>query len=171
MFLVLAAACFLLDVGSKYLVFAWVERNDGPVILIPGILDFTAQLNQGAMWSFFHEWEASANTFLLSMSSLALVAIGSWVCFGLPAHDRWSFVFVGVIFGGAMGNVYDRIVFGGVRDFIHVHYYDVYHYPTFNLADSFLLCGLAGLFLMSWLSRPVEVSGEVAAASSQGPAS
>ncbi|MFO0947693.1 MAG: signal peptidase II [Planctomycetota bacterium] len=74
---------------------------------------------------------------------------------------------LGGILGGAAGNLHDRILFGGVRDFIDAHYHEVYHWPTFNLADSFLVCGAhlpGGGFVFSPVeeikSDPVPTAGE-----------
>ena len=87
-------------------------------------------------------WLQNANALLLCFSLAAIAAILAWAFFGLRPGDRWSAVILGMILGGALGNLHDRWFFGGVRDFIDVHYYDVYHYPTFNLADSFLVTGM-----------------------------
>ena len=61
---------------------------------------------------------------------------------------------LGAFLAGAMGNLFDRLVFGAVRDFIEVHYYDVYRYPTFNLANSYLVCGATVLVVASFFAKP-----------------
>lgn len=48
-----------------------------------------------------------------------------------------------MVLGGAIGNVLDRVFFGYVIDFIHVHWYDVWHYPIFNIADIGICVGMA----------------------------
>ena len=62
---------------------------------------------------------------------------------------------MGLILAGTLGNLYDRIVFGGVRDFLHC-YYDAHIWPDFNIADSSLVCGAAMLLAHSFFaSEPV----------------
>ncbi|MGL5096663.1 MAG: signal peptidase II, partial [Planctomycetia bacterium] len=130
LFFTVAAVGFLADVGSKYAVSQWVEASGGEVVLIPDWLSFIDRLNQGAMWSLGHQWEGGANFLLATFSSVVALGISVYACFVLEPGRRWLAVALGCILGGALGNLYDRIMFQGVRDFIDVHYKNVYHYPT-----------------------------------------
>jgi signal peptidase II len=66
----------------------------------------------------------------------------------LPVTARWMHFSLGLIFGGAVGNVIDRIRLGEVIDFIGVHWYQ-YHWPSFNVADSAICVGVAVLLFLS----------------------
>lgn len=136
-----------LDLGSKTWVANAYERHGGPIEIIPGLLSFDYRLNQGGMWSAFASHGTSANWWLGLFSLAAVIGIILWVVFDRLPHSRRSAVVLGGILGGAVGNLVDRQLFGGVRDFIDAHYYQLYHWPTFNLADSFLVCGTLALVL------------------------
>ncbi|QDU64177.1 Lipoprotein signal peptidase [Planctomycetes bacterium Pan216] len=153
LFLATAVVCFSLDLISKYVVADWVAGSGGEVVIIPGWLSFITRLNPGGMWSFLHQLGATANTLLAIFSCIAALAILLWALLGLRAGDRLFALILGMVFGGALGNLYDRLVFHGVRDFIDAHYEEVYHFPTFNLADSFLVVGASCLVLGSMFHR------------------
>jgi signal peptidase II len=84
----------------------------------------------------------------MGMCSLAVVCILGWV-FVWPGNKSCLFLalILGLILGGALGNFYDRLIYGGVRDWIWVYYERgvgdyPFNWPVFNLADSFLVCGV-----------------------------
>lgn len=153
LFLGIAIFCFAADLGSKYGVFAWIKSH-GPIVFSPDYFQFDAKLNQGGMWSIGHDMGARSNTMLALFSGLVASAIAIWAITGLRHGDRALAVVLGMILGGALGNLYDRIVFDGVRDFIEVHFRDVYYYPTFNVADSCLVCGAIYMVGASLFKKP-----------------
>jgi len=63
-------------------------------------------------------------------------------------------VTLGLILGGTLGNLYDRLVFGGVRDFLHFHIPNVIDWPVFNLADCWLVCGAILLLIQAIFAPP-----------------
>ena len=69
------------------------------------------------------------------------------------AGDLWVCIALGLILGGTLGNLYDRVVFNGVRDFLHWNY--LFDWPVFNLADSCLVCGACLLLLQAFGKQPV----------------
>jgi signal peptidase II len=85
------------------------------------------------------------NTFFAVVSVLAAGFILYWTSRPSVASDRFLCLALGLILGGTLGNLYDRLVFGGVRDFLHC-YYDGHVWPDFNIADCCLVCG-AGVLL------------------------
>lgn len=169
LFLIVGMATLAADLLSKSLVFQWVESSGTPdlfadraIVIIPGWLQFITRFNEGGMWSIGHQFGADTNTFLgifASLVGLIFLFIG---LFRVRAGDTLSAVTVGLIFGAALGNASDRFRFGGVRDFIDAHYYEVYHYPTFNVADSCLVIGLGLLLLSSFFSTTSETAEAVA---------
>ncbi len=84
---------------------------------------------------------------LLSLFAMALVG---WMVWHTPTNDRLSRIGFGFILGGAFGNLYDRIVAGKVTDFIDVGV-GAYRWPTFNLADSFVVIGIGLLIIGHFL--------------------
>lgn len=152
LFAAVAAFCLLTDLASKYAVGGWVQANNGPIVVVPGWLRFDYQLNQGALWSLGREHGALANAVLALFSAVVATAILVVVCFKFPGDDRPLAAVLGMIFGGAAGNLYDRILFSGVRDFIEVNL-QFYLWPIFNLADSYLVCGAILVVLGSLFGR------------------
>lgn len=67
------------------------------------------------------------------------------------AADRWLCLALGLILAGTLGNLYDRIVFLGVRDFLQWYY--LFNFPRFNIADSCLVCGASVLLLQAFFAK------------------
>jgi signal peptidase II len=108
-------------------------------------------VNQGALFGFLREHKTAANGAFALISLLAAGAIIFWSTQKQTARDRWLCVSLGLILGGTLGNFYDRLVFTGVRDFLHWHY--LFNWPVFNVADCCLVCG-AFLLLAQALWSP-----------------
>jgi signal peptidase II len=169
----LAFLGLLLDQTTKYVVFHWQYNNGqgGQYTVVPGVFELLAQfdprrdsgpamfgplrtvsgdilprVNHGALFGWDAWLGVSANGAFAVISLLAAAAIIYWSTQRSLARD-WSLcAALGLILAGTLGNLYDRIVFDGVRDFIHWHYYDKFDWPVFNIADCCLVVG-AGLLL------------------------
>ncbi len=111
--------------------------------VIPGFFDIKAAFNRGAMWSILQGRVTllTVFSFIAIGFILYLVIRGS---FSLMHNIAFAF-----ITSGAIGNLWDRIVYDGVRDFLDF-YVGKYHWPTFNLADSFILIGIGLFLLVEW---------------------
>ena len=167
LFVTLALTGVTVDLVSKYVVFRSLYNPTlvGEREVIPGCfnlhVDFRSgaeqcdcyftkltgpvppRVNHGALFGLGSEHTRLANTFFAGVSVLAAIAIGVW---GTRASTRRDFVLsaaLGLILGGTLGNLFDRIVFGGVRDFLYFYLID---WPVFNFADCCLVVG-AGLLL------------------------
>jgi len=142
----LALILFALDQGTKL----WVERSfqlyeSRP--LIDGYLSFTSVRNLGAAWSIF-----SGYGWLLCIFSVA-VAVAVVIFFRKLAEGYIERYFaLAVLLAGICGNALDRGFRGCVVDFIDVHYYTLWQYPVFNVADMAICCGM-GLYILSSLLR------------------
>lgn len=101
--------------------------------------------NYGAAFSFLSDaggWQRWLFTGLASVVTLVLIA---WL-FRLPPGDKLTSAALCLIIGGAVGNLIDRIINGYVVDFIDVYYQD-WHWPAFNLADSAITGGVILLLI------------------------
>ena len=78
-----------------------------------------------------------------------------WGLLGSPKHDRWLTIALGLILGGTLGNLFDRIVFGGVRDFL---YFYLINWPVFNIADCCLVVGAGLLLIQALFTKPKETT-------------
>ena len=140
-FAILALAAFL-DLWSKSYAF---EKLGPPgrgkyVDVVPGLRWETAE-NKGVAWGMLSD--QNARWFIASLSLIALPLIAG--CFLRAKSPTWPFTLaLSFIAGGTIGNLYDRVATGAVRDFIYVH---CINFPVFNVADSFICVG-ATLFAL-----------------------
>lgn len=105
-------------------------------------------LNRGSAFGIVEDF----NTGFLIISVFILVVIGFTLKYAI--HSLFDSVAFGFIFGGATGNILDRIVYGGVVDFIDLRIGD-FHWPTFNLADSFISVAVIFIILKSIIKKLV----------------
>jgi lipoprotein signal peptidase len=105
-------------------------------------------VNHGALFGLFRDHKTAANAAFALISLLAAAAIIYWSYQKNTARDRWLCTALGLILAGTLGNLYDRLVFNGVRDFLHWDYY--FNWPVFNVADSCLVCGACLLLLQAF---------------------
>jgi lipoprotein signal peptidase len=154
----LALVGVAIDLVTKYAVFAWLSQVPGNhFVVAPDVFELVAQqkfddagnlvphVNQGALFGLGQRAKDSANTVFAVISLLATVMILFWAFQPGTARDWGLCAALGLILGGTLGNLYDRLMFGGVRDFLHWHY--GVDWPVFNLADCCLVTG-AGLLLL-----------------------
>ncbi len=145
-FLVGLAASLPLDVATKQ----WIVTNlayGDRVPVIEGFFYLTHVRNPGAAFSMFATApEPFRRWFFLIATSLAVVLIFSFYR-QLAPRDRLSGVALGLILGGALGNLLDRIRFGEVIDFLHIRLWTGTSWPDFNVADSVIVIGVGLLIL------------------------
>jgi signal peptidase II len=121
----------------------------GAIPIIPRFLRITHWTNEGAAFSLFAD-SASPHAVrwgLIVFTLLAATVVLAMMIF-LGSHFTLTTLALALIFGGALGNVHDRIAYGSVVDFIEVHIFG-YHWPDFNVADSSIVTGACLLFLDS----------------------
>jgi lipoprotein signal peptidase len=124
-----------------------VNEESGPIAILREVSgEHLPYVNRGALfgWGGGHGDGADLNTLFAVVSFLAALGITYWSTRPATRRDRILCAALGLILAGTMGNLYDRIVFSGVRDFLH--WYKWYDWPVFNIADCCLVCG-AGLLL------------------------
>jgi signal peptidase II len=150
-----AAAIFLLDRASKWIVERYVSFSDDYRV-IPGLFDIVRSQNRGVAFGIGNDSTASWVTFLLPAISLAAVVLIAGILWRARSMDRLTLWGLACILGGAAGNVFDRLLSGQVTDFLDV-YVSQYHWPTFNVADSAIVIG-SGLFLMDALRSKRQIA-------------
>jgi signal peptidase II len=152
--LVVAAAVLALDLGTK--AWAWdTLRIDGRLEIIDGLLHFEFAFNTGSAFGLLRDASWARTAFVIV--TVAALAYMVRLAFTMTTEHLSGFVAVGLITGGALGNLHDRLLrsmllFGegerhGVVDFIVVFYWPGRRWPAFNVADVVLLVGV-GLFLL-----------------------
>jgi len=122
-------------------------------------LNMTLAHNYGAAFSFLSDAGGWQRWLFTGLASVVTVVLVVWM-FRLTPREKLTAAALGLIIGGAVGNLVDRINHGYVVDFIDV-YYRGWHWPAFNVADSAITCGVVlllidGLFLSGSTKPPVE---------------
>lgn len=158
----IAALVFVLDRLSKY----WIEQNVSAWdthVVIPGIFNIIHAENRGAAFGFLNQSESWVRTLaLVGVSGLimAYLVVQLW---RMP-KNMWpdgnlSGLALGLVLGGALGNLYDRVVRGAVTDFLQF-FIGSYEWPSFNVADSAISVGAGLLFIALWRAKPAGASGK-----------
>jgi signal peptidase II len=119
-------------------------------------LSLTLVHNTGAAFSFLSQAGGWQRWFFIVLTSGVSVALVYWLS-TLSRQRKWLAAALALILGGALGNLWDRAILGYVIDFIDV-YYDQWHWPAFNIADSAISVGAVMLIIDAiWFDR-AEVS-------------
>ena len=140
-----AALVFAIDRLTKWVVETHVSAMD-TLHVIPGFFDIVHSQNRGIAFGIFNDSTSPWRTLvLIVLATGALVLIGAML-WRPEKLDRWSFWGLTLVLGGAAGNVFDRVVWGRVTDFLDFYLRD-YHWHTFNIADSAIVIGSALLIL------------------------
>ncbi len=149
---VLALVVVLLDQYTKGL--ASANLDYGRPLPVFFWFDLTLHHNPGAAFSFLSNAGGWQRWLFTGIAMVMSIAIAAWLVFVPRAH--WVLALgLGLILGGALGNLWDRVALGYVVDFISVHWNDAY-FPAFNLADSAITVGAGCLILDSFLNREQE---------------
>ena len=122
------------------------------IVVIPDLFSWTLAYNTGAAFSFLAD-DAGWQRWLFAL--IAIVVSGVLVVWlkRLGRDDTWLAIALALVLGGALGNLYDRVVLGPVIDFILVHWQNRWYFPTFNVADSAISVGAVMLALDMFKSR------------------
>jgi len=149
----LALIVFLIDRVSKTIIENYVSALD-TFTVIPGFFDIIHSQNRGVAFGLFNDSTSEWRTFLLIVFSLVALAVVSGMLWQAPRMDRLSVLGLSLVLGGALGNVFDRVIWGRVTDFLEF-YIGSLHWPTFNIADSCIVIG-SGLLLLDMLKAKRE---------------
>lgn len=150
--LALAGVVVGLDAWTKYLASTQLVMYQ-PVEVFSW-LNMRLAHNPGAAFSFLAGAGGWQRWFLTALALGVSVVLLVWL-FGLK-RDQWMVgLALGLVLGGAIGNVIDRVLHGYVVDFIDVHYAG-WHWPAFNIADSAIVCGIIILLVDALREARVE---------------
>jgi signal peptidase II len=151
------------DLVTKAAAFARIgEPPAAPVPLIPDILELHTSYNSGALWGFGRGLPHSSLIFA-ALSVVAAVVICYWLFVRGAARDGRLTAALGLIMAGALGNCYDRLVLGHVRDFVHFHVDPIgFDCAIFNFADNMLVAGAVALMLLALRPEPASTTHPIA---------
>ena len=151
----IAVIVFALDRASK----AWIEANVQfweTHTIIPGFFQIVHTRNKGIAFGIFNDSGSNLGSWLLvafSVGVLIFVFRLLWRQSEALRNEHWSMTLaLALVLGGALGNVYDRLRFGSVTDFLDF-FWGSAHFPVFNVADSAITVGACLLLLNLWWTR------------------
>jgi signal peptidase II len=152
-----AVAVFALDRLTKWIIETRVSTVD-TLNVIPGFFDIVRSQNRGVAFGLFNDSTWEWRTALLVFAAMAAVLAVTVMLWNAPRLDRWSLIGLALILGGAAGNLFDRMVWGQVTDFL-LFYMGEYQWPAFNVADSAIVIGSGALVFH--LVRPKRQAADV----------
>ncbi len=139
---------FLADQASKYLVVHWLNlRELSEIVAVPGLVNLRMAWNYGVNFGLFAENSELTRWVLIAVALVISGAVLWWTHHeedSLPAR-----IAAGLLVGGALGNVVDRILYGAVADFLNVTCCGFDNPYSFNIADIAVFAGAAGMVIFT----------------------
>ncbi len=147
--ILIATLIVTLDRMTKFLVADRISLHDS-VDVLPGMFRLTHVQNQGAAFGLFAESPSEWKVKILILFSLAALGVVSTLLWKNGNALNATAIALSLVFGGALGNLWDRVASGRVIDFLDF-YMGSHHWPAFNIADSAIVVGalllLAEIFM------------------------
>lgn len=156
--LLIAAVAMVVDQASKWIMVEQVFRPEGVtdspfytfrIIEVLPFFNLRMAWNPGISFSMFSSGEPTTIALLVTMQLCIVALMLWWLRHAVTLSMK---IGIGLIVGGAIGNIIDRINYGMVADFLDFHAAG-YHFPTFNLADTFISVGVGFWLLDAFLTR------------------
>ena len=148
--LIIAACIFAADQFSKYVVTVPFDlKNRGQIEILP-FFNLTWVENYGVSMGFLTADTELGKWLLIALTAAIAVGVAVWLW---REKNRQDVLALGLILGGALGNILDRVRFGHVVDFADLHFGDIRPFLVFNVADAAITLGVVILLLRALLSR------------------
>jgi signal peptidase II len=142
----LSLLAVILDQGSKLVIAGSMQLYQS--IPIMPYFNLTYVHNTGAAFSFLSEAGGWQRWFFAGLALVISIVIAVWLA-RLKQHETLLAVALSLVLGGAIGNLIDRLAYGYVIDFLDV-YYQTWHWPAFNIADSAITLGVILMLVESF---------------------
>jgi signal peptidase II len=131
--------CTSCDLATKWLAARYLQWS--PVTIVNNLVELRYTENEAIAFSMLHSVHAGTRKWIIySLSGVALAFL-ILLIWQVRKDSMWWLVALMLILSGALGNLSERIFRGYVIDFIHLHYYNSFSWPIFNVADIFITCG------------------------------
>lgn len=153
--LIYALIVFLLDQASKAAVLMHFRDSPAPVEITP-FFNLVLAWNKGVSFSMFHSDHPVMPWVLTGVALLICAMIVHWMSMEKNQNTVNCF---GLILGGALGNIFDRVHYGAVVDFLDFHI-GVHHWPAFNIGDSAICIGAGIILIWNIFLAPAEKLSE-----------
>ena len=142
-----ATICFILDQLSKWIVVQWLDLLTlESISVIPGFIRFHMAWNTGINFGLFANNGEIARWVLIAVA----VLMSGFIAFWMRSEVRTiALISAGLVIGGAVGNAIDRLIYGGVADFLNVTCCGIRNPFSFNVADIAIFLGLLGIIFFA----------------------
>jgi signal peptidase II len=141
----IALIVFAVDQISKWVIIYGLDLlNRGAIDVLPPFLNFRMGWNQGVNFGLFANDADTMRWVLVALALIICVFVGRWA---LRKGGVKVLISAGLLIGGALGNVLDRVIYGAVADFLNMSCCGLNNPFTFNIADVFIFAGAIGLIL------------------------
>lgn len=157
-FIVISLFSFLIDRITKHLAVSLLKGRHS-VTIIDNFLDLTYVENRGAAFGLFSNIDSMFRIPVLTLVAFFALIFIVYIYIKLSREEWISRYSLSLILGGAIGNIWDRLLHGYVVDFIDAHYYRNFTWPTFNFADITISIG-AGLIILSMIAGGIKKDKE-----------
>ncbi len=141
-----ASLAFLVDQISKWAMLYWLTLPQiGQYDLLPGLIRFRIGWNYGINFGLFSSYSAHWVRWGLVAAALIIIC---WLWIMVRDSNDWKVkASAGLIIGGAFGNIFDRVYYGAVVDFLNISCCGIQNPFLFNIADTFIFLGAVGLIV------------------------
>ena len=158
----LALAVFAIDQLVKWLMLGPLALRDVRQIVLLPIFNFSYVENRGVSLGLFTASSDAQRWLLVALTAAIATGVAVWIA---REKNRWDVVALGLVLGGALGNILDRTRLGYVVDFLDLHFGEFRPFMVFNVADAAITIGVVLLLARSLLLRdkPAQSSGETPA--------
>jgi len=146
-----ALLILLADQFTKWLVAGPLQLQEVRQIVLLPIFNLTWTENRGISLGLLHATSETARWILVAMTAAIAIAIAVWI---VRERRRGDQLALGLVLGGAIGNILDRSRFGYVVDFADLHFGDFRPFLVFNVGDAAISIGVVILLLRAFLLRP-----------------
>jgi signal peptidase II len=145
----ICAATFVLDQAHKWWMLAVYDIKAKGRVAVTPFMDWAYVKNIGISYGLFNQGSMTGQYVLALFAVVATLALAIWLARGIDT--KLLALSVGLIMGGAIGNALDRVLHGGVIDYVSLHAFGYYWY-VFNIADVAIVAGVIGLLYDSFKS-------------------
>ena len=158
----LALAVFAIDQLVKWLMLGPLALRDVRQIVLLPIFNFSYVENRGVSLGLFTASSDAQRWLLVALTAAIAAGVAFWIA---REKNRWDVVALGLVLGGALGNILDRTRLGYVVDFLDLHFGEFRPFMVFNVADAAITIGVVLLLARSLLLRdkPAQPAAETPA--------
>ena len=156
--IVLAFVILILDLLTKW----WIRNASWlhDYSVIDGFFKIHYVQNEGIAFGLFHTSQSPWKEIILSVLAISAVIVVIYYIWSTPLNQPQLLISLGLLLGGILGNFLERMVHHHVTDFIEVYWQDRFSWPTFNVADTAITCGVLFILYKSFMGKESETSSQ-----------